>query len=106
LKPGKIEQELLNQIKKFPKKEFKVIVTFKEKASPELVKAYGGRIRRVYYIIPGIAASLPGESIQELAKMKQVGHIELDKKVKALRGSGEVKRGRKYCISVSMKCAA
>lgn len=62
-----------------------MIVAFKEKANPDLIKSYGGRIRHVYHIIPGVAASLSGESIQELAKMKQVGHIELDKRVKALR---------------------
>jgi len=58
-----------------------VIVVFKERPDAALVRAHGGGIKYTYYIIPGIACSLPQEAIDALMKNPNVAYIEEDYEV-------------------------
>ena len=53
-----------------------VIVVFKDKPNPALIKAHNGDIRYQYNIIPGIACSLPARAIEALQHNPNVLYIE------------------------------
>jgi len=55
-----------------------VIVVFKEKPDPALIKKHGGAVKYSYKIIPGIAASLPRKAVAALERNPAVAYIEED----------------------------
>jgi hypothetical protein len=58
-----------------------VIVGFKEKPDPDLIRAYGGEIKHELHIIPSIAASVPEDEIENLKKDSNVTYVEPDYEV-------------------------
>ena len=64
-----------------PEEKTPVIVGFKDKPDPDLIRAYGGEINYEYHIVPAIAASLPEQAIEALKNNPNIAHIEPDCKV-------------------------
>lgn len=70
-----------------------VIIGFKDKKNPALIKENGGDIKREYTIIDAIAASLPQDRIDVLKKNPNVAYVEPDRIVQA---KGEIVP---WCVS-------
>ena len=49
-----------------PPEKTPVMIGFKDKPDPGLIRAYGGEIKYEYHIVPAIAASLPEQAIAAL----------------------------------------
>ena len=64
-----------------PAEKTPVIIGFKEKQDPDLIRAHGGEIKYEYHIIPAIAASLPEKAIEALKKNPNIEYIEPDYEV-------------------------
>jgi len=58
-----------------------VIVGFKDKPDPDLIRSHGGDIKCEYKLIPAVACSLPQQAIDSLRKNSQVEYIEPDSEV-------------------------
>ena len=58
-----------------------VIIVFKDKSDPDLIKQHGGEIKCAYHIIPGMAASLSLNAIEALSKNPKIAYIVEDKEV-------------------------
>jgi len=58
-----------------------VLVTFYEPPGPdeiELIESLGGVVKKVYHIVPTIAATMPSENLDELRADSRVKMVELD----------------------------
>ncbi|CAD6492745.1 MAG: Subtilase family protein [Candidatus Argoarchaeum ethanivorans] len=55
-----------------------VIIGFKDKPDPGLIRAHGGEIKYEYHIVPAIAASLPEQAVEALKNNPNIGYIEPD----------------------------
>jgi hypothetical protein len=64
-----------------PPEKTPVIIGFKDKPDPDLIRAHGGEVKYEYHIVPAIAASLPEQAIEALKKNPNIAHIEPDCKV-------------------------
>ena len=64
-----------------PPEKTPVIIGFKEKPDPDLIRAHGGEIKYKYHIIPAIAASLPEQAIDALKRNPNIEYIEPDYEV-------------------------
>jgi len=60
-----------------------VIIGFKESPNADIVKAYGGKIKYEYKIIPAIASSLPERYIELLRNHPKIAYVRLDGMVEA-----------------------
>ncbi len=60
-----------------------VIIGFKDKAHPEIVQPYG-KVTHSYKYVPGVAADLPEQAIENLKKNDKIAYIEPDYAVRAL----------------------
>jgi subtilisin/minor extracellular protease Epr len=60
-----------------------VIISFKDKAHPEIVQPHG-KVKYSYKHIPAVAADLPEQAIENLKKNNKITYIEPDYKVSAL----------------------
>ncbi len=60
-----------------------VIISFKDKAHPEIVQPHG-KVKYSYKHIPAVAADLPEQTIENLKKNNKIAYIEPDYKVSAL----------------------
>ena len=58
-----------------------VIIVFKDKSDPNLIKQHGGEMKCAYHIIPGMAASLSLNAIDALSKNPKIAYIVEDKEV-------------------------
>ncbi|SNQ60607.1 S8 family peptidase [Candidatus Methanoperedens nitratireducens] len=67
-----------------PQEKVPVIIGFKDKKDPDLIKENGGEIKREYTLINAIAAKLPKNKIEELKKNPKVAYVESDRIVQAL----------------------
>lgn len=67
-----------------PQEKVPVIIGFKDKKDPALIKENGGEIKREYTLINAIAAKLPKNKIEELKKHPKVSYVEPDRTVQAL----------------------
>ncbi|RLG26751.1 subtilisin [Methanosarcinales archaeon] len=61
-----------------PPEKTPVMIGFKDKPDPGLIRAYGGEIKYEYHIVPAIAASLPEQAIAALKNNPNIAHIEPD----------------------------
>lgn len=55
-----------------------VIIGFKDKPDPALVKGLGGEIKHTYHIIPAIAAKIPPQVVDALSKSPKIAYVEED----------------------------
>ncbi|MDI6860316.1 MAG: S8 family serine peptidase [Methanocellales archaeon] len=62
-----------------------VIIGFKDKPDPALIRAHGGDIKYKYHVIPAIAASMSPQACDAMMKNKNVAYIEPDHEVHALQ---------------------
>jgi subtilisin len=60
-----------------------VIISFKDKAHPEIVQPHG-KVKYSYKHIPAVAADLPEQAVENLKKNNKIAYIEPDYKVSAL----------------------
>ncbi len=67
-----------------PQEKVPVIIGFKDKKDPDLIKENGGEIKREYTLINAIAAKLPESKIEELKKNPKVAYVESDRIVQTL----------------------
>ncbi len=61
-----------------PEGRVQVIVVFKGRPDPALIRQHGGRIKYTYKIIPGIAVLLPEKAISALKRNPKIAYIERD----------------------------
>jgi len=62
-----------------------VIIVFKDKPDPALIRTHGGDIKYEYHLIPAIAASMSPQARDAIAKNKNVAYVEPDCEVQALQ---------------------
>ncbi|MDI6639839.1 MAG: protease inhibitor I9 family protein [Methanocellales archaeon] len=62
-----------------------VIIGFKDRPDPALIRAHGGDIKYKYHVIPAIAASMSPQACDAMMKNKNVAYIEPDHEVHALQ---------------------
>ena len=60
-----------------------VIVGFKDKPDPALVRSVGGQVKYVYEFIPAIAASVPAAAKDALRRNPNVVYVEDDQQAQA-----------------------
>jgi len=70
-----------------PPEKTPVIIGFKEKPDPDLIRTYGGEIKSVYTIIPAIAGRVPRSKVSKLAEEESVEYLEEDLVVRVLNAT-------------------
>ena len=67
-----------------PPDKVPVIIGFKEKPDPSLVRGYEGDVKYTYDFLPAVSARMSNEAIQALKKNKNIAYVEPDYQVYAL----------------------
>ncbi|MEM3550057.1 MAG: S8 family serine peptidase [Candidatus Bathyarchaeia archaeon] len=76
--PVLLSAMLISGLKAQPPGKVPVIVGFKEKPDPDLIRSHGGDIKCEYKLIPAVVCSLPQQAIDSLKKNPKIKYIEPD----------------------------
>lgn len=67
-----------------PSERVPVIVGFRDRPDPELIRSHGGEVKCVYRLIPALACSLSREAIEALKSNPRIAYVEPDLEVRAI----------------------